>query len=290
MTALSQLSNADGGEVTEWLREKKVPGIIEAMVSHLIQTRPEDPLEAIQEWISRSPRSPDAPPAQKRRVAVYGGAFNPITNAHLSCAAQILHSGLVEEVLLVPSGNKRGDKSRMEPFHHRITMCEIALCSAFSRDFHVHVSQEEAEMEKKEGKEIQTFELLTHLTAKHPGNEYHFVVGSDWLQPQREPKQDLRDWHPELAKNFHFIVLERPGFACDFARDGYDPEHFRMLKSPGSDFNFIDSNLSSTEIRKRAARGQTGPSRALDRLHLVEGLCARGVVSYIARYNLYIGA
>jgi len=46
------------------------------------------------------------------RVAVYGGAFNPITNAHLNVASEIVHSELADEVWIVPCGN-RSDKPEL---------------------------------------------------------------------------------------------------------------------------------------------------------------------------------
>merc|ERR1719343_458085 len=51
---------------------------------------------------------PPAPP-ERIKVAVYGGAFDPITNSHLTCAAQIVHSQCADEVWLVPCG-PRPDK------------------------------------------------------------------------------------------------------------------------------------------------------------------------------------
>ena len=46
---------------------------------------------------------------EKLRVAVYGGSFDPITNAHLTCISEIIHSGSVDEVWIVPCG-PRPDK------------------------------------------------------------------------------------------------------------------------------------------------------------------------------------
>lgn len=44
---------------------------------------------------------------------MYGGAFNPITNAHLNVAAEIIHSELADEVWIVPSG-PRPDKPALK--------------------------------------------------------------------------------------------------------------------------------------------------------------------------------
>ncbi len=41
--------------------------------------------------------------ALRKRIAVLGGSFNPITNAHLSIAASVAQSGLVDEVKPFPS-------------------------------------------------------------------------------------------------------------------------------------------------------------------------------------------
>eukprot|EP01065_Artemidia_motanka_P046401 TRINITY_DN7021_c0_g1_i1.p1 TRINITY_DN7021_c0_g1~~TRINITY_DN7021_c0_g1_i1.p1 ORF type:complete len:284 (+),score=57.68 TRINITY_DN7021_c0_g1_i1:52-852(+) len=216
-----------------------------------------------------------------RRVAVYGGAFNPISNAHLTLAGQLLHSGLVDEVVIVPSGERK-DKPDMEAYHHRVTMCEIAVSSAFSRDFPVFVSSEEG----MHPGGIDTYGLLKSLSEKNSGAQFHFVVGTDWLQPNN----DLRSWHPRLAQEFNFIILERDGYPVPKDLSKEYGENFRVLKAPGTDLNFIDSNLSSTEIRKRAKAMEHDP-RVLknDRLHLIEGLVDRGVLSYIARHNLYMG-
>lgn len=53
----------------------------------------------------------------KKRVAVYGGSFNPITNAHLNCAAEIIHSKLADEVWIVPCGTRPDKYARIIPQH-----------------------------------------------------------------------------------------------------------------------------------------------------------------------------
>jgi hypothetical protein len=49
-----------------------------------------------------------------KRVAIYGGAFNPITNGHLQLATEIVHSGIVDEVWICPCG-PRPDKPNVLP-------------------------------------------------------------------------------------------------------------------------------------------------------------------------------
>jgi len=55
---------------------------------------------------------------------------------------------------------------------------------------------------------VETYELLSILQDQSPETEFHLVTGSDWLQPG----SDLRTWHKDLARDFGFIVLQRPGY------------------------------------------------------------------------------
>ena len=68
---------------------------------------------------ARSHTARNQPPSRKHSCRLsspfctftpqYGGSFNPITNAHLNCAAEIIHSKLADEVWIVPCG-ARPDK------------------------------------------------------------------------------------------------------------------------------------------------------------------------------------
>ena len=41
------------------------------------------------------------------RIGIYGGAFDPIHNGHLATVAQLLASGQVDQVVVVPSGDRQ---------------------------------------------------------------------------------------------------------------------------------------------------------------------------------------
>ena len=55
----------------------------------------------------------------RRRLALYGGAFDPIHNGHLATIALILNSGAADEVLVIPSGD-RPDKPNTIAAQHRV--------------------------------------------------------------------------------------------------------------------------------------------------------------------------
>ena len=133
---------------------------------------------------SEGPLSSHHGASQKLRVAVLGGAFNPITIGHVQLATEIVHSGLVDEAWLCPCG-PRPDKPDMKTTAvQRFTMCELAINTMVSPTFPIKVTAHEVE------ESMATYDSLCHLRERHPECEFSFVIGSDWLQPGT----DLRTW------------------------------------------------------------------------------------------------
>ena len=63
---------------------------------------------------------------RKTKVAILGGAFNPIHNGHIQLAQFVLNaSGEFDEVWLMPANNHMYNKDMASP-EHRLKMCELA--------------------------------------------------------------------------------------------------------------------------------------------------------------------
>mmetsp|Transcript_48751 Transcript_48751/g.98262 ORF Transcript_48751/g.98262 Transcript_48751/m.98262 type:complete len:246 (+) Transcript_48751:65-802(+) len=236
----------------------------------------------------------------RRRVAIYGGAFDPPTNAHMTSAAEIVHSACAEEVWLVPCG-PRPDKPKLKtPPIDRYCMCQIAVNTAFTPDFPVKVSDIECFSETA----FFTYDLLCTLRQRHPDVDFVFVIGSDWLMPTtnisswRSLNKDWKPGDPEdqksavsgdkLLAEFDFLVIKRPGF--EVARTPDDPTglarfgpRLSWMTMP-ENMNFIEGNLSSTEIRTRIPSQQDLQQSTL---RSIEGLVPLGVLAYIRRAGLY---
>eukprot|EP00930_Biecheleria_cincta_P016283 TRINITY_DN13303_c0_g1_i1.p1 TRINITY_DN13303_c0_g1~~TRINITY_DN13303_c0_g1_i1.p1 ORF type:complete len:600 (-),score=84.57 TRINITY_DN13303_c0_g1_i1:41-1840(-) len=256
----------------------------------------------------------DALQSKQNRVAIYGGAFDPVTNAHLTMAAQIVQSNCADEVWLVPSG-PRPDKPKLKtPAVDRYCMCQVAVNTVFTQDFPVKVSDEECLLDEA----LATYDLLCKLREKHPGWNFSFVIGSDWLQPgtnMAEWDSKNLDWKPgdpedqqrivtghKMLTEFDFLVVKRPGYDVDSTPD--DPTglmkfgpRMSWLKMPEG-MTFIEGNLSSSEIRKRtqaedrvqeaAQNLKTRVMSHLEALRPIEGLVPRAVLSYIRRHSFYV--
>eukprot|EP01063_Lacrimia_lanifica_P024270 TRINITY_DN3220_c0_g3_i1.p1 TRINITY_DN3220_c0_g3~~TRINITY_DN3220_c0_g3_i1.p1 ORF type:complete len:337 (+),score=93.87 TRINITY_DN3220_c0_g3_i1:57-1013(+) len=222
---------------------------------------------------------------RRRRVAVYGGAFDPVTNGHLSCAAEIVHSGIADEVLMVPCG-PRPDKPNMSTTAmDRYVMLQIAVNTSFSPGFPVRVS----DIEIYEPRAMATYDLLSSLRERNLGVDYMFVVGSDWLQSG----QDLRQWKSkggstgdQLVQEFDFLIIKRPGYDLPNDLSIFGPR-FSELSLPHG-MNYVDSSISSTEIRRRVAVSQqVRSSLSHNASTSADGLLPTGVLAYIQRAGLY---
>jgi len=240
----------------------------------------------------------------RRRVAVYGGAFDPITNAHLTAASEIVHSGSADEVWMVPCG-KRPDKPKLKTSPlDRYVMCQIAVNAAFAPDFPIRVS----DIECFEPEALYTYDLLCKLRETYPDTTFTFVVGTDWLQPNTNimtwesrnfswrpgdpPEKRLIVTGDKLLREFDFLVVFRPGHhvwkvpgdPTGLLRFG---PRLRWLTMPDG-MMFIEGNLSSTEIRKRLEQSASLRQLGANSLRGIDGLVPVGVLSYIERQALYL--
>jgi nicotinate (nicotinamide) nucleotide adenylyltransferase len=224
-----------------------------------------------------------------KRVAIYGGAFNPITNGHLQLATEIVHSGIVDEVWICPCG-PRPDKPNVLPPDMRLAMCEISINQGLSPMFPINIADHEVnhanDLADPDG-QVATYDSLCWLRETYPKHEFSFVVGSDWLQPGT----DLRTWTSKdgctgdkLVSEFDFLVAPRPGYDVEDL-SVFGPR-FKWVQLPHN-FRFSESNASSTEVRKRAKREWTADPMNGNAMQALNGLVQPGVLSFILRHRLY---
>ena len=214
-----------------------------------------------------------------KKVAVFGGAFDPVTNGHLQSFAEIINSMHYDEIWIVPSG-KRLDKPRMTKPLDRLIMLHLAVNTYYTSDFPIKILDIEIYREKP----LATYDLLCYLRNEYKDCDFTFVIGSDWLQPGT----DLRMWESQdpndetktivtgdkLINEFDFIVLYRPGYGIKDLKS-FGPR-FRMLKLPYN-MEYINTKVSSSELRNRMEKN----------LILIEGLLPRAVLDFIKRNNIY---
>ncbi|WP_129581369.1 nicotinate (nicotinamide) nucleotide adenylyltransferase [Sorangium cellulosum] len=199
--------------------------------------------------------------SEPRRVAIFGGSFNPPHVAHVLAATYAISVAPIDEVLVVPVYRHPFSKE-LAPFEHRLAMCQLALGWLPG----VSVSAVEREL----GGESLTLRTLEHLAAAHPGWAMRLLVGADVLP-------DLPRWHrfDRIEQIAPPIVLGRSGFAATAAERLDAAADPRPLLRPA---DVLLPQISSSEIRLAFAAGD---------LEAVRQRVPRDVLDYALAHGLY---
>ncbi|MFT3744764.1 MAG: nicotinate-nucleotide adenylyltransferase [Pyrinomonadaceae bacterium] len=188
-----------------------------------------------------------------RRVAVYGGSFDPPHNGHLAIAKALVAQFELDEFVFIPAFHAP-HKVRLKPTsaYDRYAM----LCLITENLPNISVSKMEIEMPERP----YSVETLGRLNAKRPNDAIFFVMGADsWMDIKT-----WREWEKVLTMSNH-IVVNRPGY--DILFDHVTDEVRERIvdlrqkaemnvggkENPRSIFitDAVEMNISATEIRKK---------------------------------------
>ena len=218
-----------------------------------------------------------------RRIAVYGGTFDPVHNGHLEVARRILKVFELDEVLFMPACvAPHKMKTRVTPAFHRYAM--LALATQDDQDLRISLAEIEAP------ERPYTIETIARVQAEcGASTRLFFVMGADsWSEITT-----WRDWQ-QLLGLCDYIVITRPGYDLSAASVPIAAENFldvrhlnhqqmaAVLSEDKTRRVFISDavmlDISATEVRAVARTG--------DREKLRE-LVAPAVADYIEKYRLY---
>lgn len=132
----------------------------------------------------------------KRRIAVFGGSFNPPHLGHRKICRYLLDRGF-EQVWIVPCYRHAFGK-RLAAFEHRFEMCELLFAGLRVRVLDV---------ERRLGGVSRTVKTLAALTDENPGCDLALVVGRDALR-------ETHKWldFPHIRKLARLVAIPRPGY------------------------------------------------------------------------------
>lgn len=188
-------------------------------------------------------------------VAVLGGTFDPVHNAHLAIAARALEALGARRVLWLPTGSPGYRRAPVAPPEHRLAMLRLAIAGEprYAID----------ERELAPGHSGYTYDTLAALRAEL-GRETPLVmlIGGDQYAK-------LAGWHRwrELFGLARFAVFARPG-------EGAGPEG--VPEGAVIQVAMAPMAVSASTIRARLARGES-----------VAGLLPAAVIEYIQLHRLY---
>lgn len=207
------------------------------------------------------------PTSRQRRVAVFGGSFDPVHNGHLFIAGEIVRGGLVDEVLFVPARTPPHKQTRiLSPSDNRMAMLREAV------NPYTEFSVSDIELVRGDSEPSYTIDTLELLGGVFPDHDLYFLLGTDSLA-------DLHTWHraAELVSRHDFLIyprgdVESPTFATLASR--FSPRLARKLVNAHLPLPAIP--VSATAVRRLA--GQHGN---------LAGMIPESVADYIGQHGLY---
>jgi len=218
---------------------------------------------------------------QPKRIAIYGGTFDPVHSGHLEIARRVTQFFGIDEFLFVPA---RVAPHKLDcevlPALHRYAMLALAT----STDSRLCVSTFELD---GPGRQFTVDTLYHFRTRFGESAELFFVMGADsWAEITT-----WREWR-RLMTLANLIVVTRPGYeisaapaTAETAASIVDLRGAREVSGaggPGSKKVFISDavmiDVAATEIRRAASEDD---NEKLNRLVPLE------VAEYIRKYRLY---
>ena len=171
-----------------------------------------------------------------RRIAMYGGSFNPIHDGHTAVAAAFVKKLKLDKLLFVPTAeppHKNADE--MVSAEHRLEMCRRAAKNI--------KKAEVSDIEINRSGKSYTVDTLRELAQLYPDSEFFLIMGADMFTTLLEWRQ------PEEI--FKLATL------CTVPRSGEDvtslSEYGEKYKAMGAKVCILDMkkiDISSTNIRR----------------------------------------
>jgi nicotinate-nucleotide adenylyltransferase len=138
-----------------------------------------------------------------KKLAFFGGTFDPVHCGHLNIATTLVDLFQLDEFIFLPSFHAPHKDSRPTSGYHRFAMLSLATAN----EERISVST----LELDHARTRYSFDTLTELISIFPNDRILFVMGADsW--------QDIRTWHrwEEVLLLTDHIVISRPGFPISF--------------------------------------------------------------------------
>lgn len=145
---------------------------------------------------------------ENKMIGIYGGAFDPIHNGHLSVMEKALEK--VDFLFVVPSYSHPFGK-KMAPFEKRYTWTTRSINDKFfeiGKGMNILVSDVEAIIASQKNGPIYTIDVLRYFEEKYklPKKEIAFIIGED----NREKLPQYKYY--EFIKEYAIEVIDEQSF------------------------------------------------------------------------------
>lgn len=202
----------------------------------------------------------------KRRIGVFGGAFDPPHLAHVALARLALSFFALDELHVVPTGHAWHKSRTLTDAALRLRMTQLA----FEDLPNVVVDDREI----LRAGPTYTIDTLQDLQAQHPGAQIYLIMGAD----QFATFERWHRWRDILEIAIICIAGRAQVNWAPGQFDAYKELEHRFLALP-----LPPIAISATQIRRLLATG-AGDAQDLQNLH---GLVPEAVARYISTHHLY---
>lgn len=196
------------------------------------------------------------------KIGLFGGAFDPVHNAHLFVAESVRVRETLERIVFLPARTAHHRQAPRASIEHRTAMLRLAIASnpAFALDL----------ADAGEDATGYTADLLPRLREKYPKDELAFITGSDSLVRSR-----WRRFDEVLTLLDRFLVAPRD----DIDRNDVDSSLHDLPKALREKVRFIDlprAPESATMVRELLEAGES-----------IRYLVPEAVWRYMIEHQLY---
>ncbi|MBO4252066.1 MAG: nicotinate (nicotinamide) nucleotide adenylyltransferase [Clostridia bacterium] len=179
-----------------------------------------------------------------KRIAFFGGTFNPVHTEHRYIAAAAVKELGLDKIIVVPTFLPPHKNVFPAKSEDRVNMLDIC----FKQDAELFKNTEISDFEIKNGGKSYSYLTAEHFKSVYPDAELFMLIGGDMLK-------DFKTWkNPErILACAKLAVVMREDCSVDIKAER---EYFK--KNFNKDFTLLDyvgKDVSSTEIRTRLAFG-----------------------------------
>ena len=193
------------------------------------------------------------------KLCVFQGTFNPIHNAHLRVAQDVVSRFNFDKLLFIPAYNPPHKFADLDFSHHRLQMVKKAVQG--------NSKFEASDIEfKRDGKSYTYLTICELYKQFEVDGKIYFIIGTDAFEK-------IESWYEvdKLKELVKFIVFVR--------EDNFEISRYDYLREKGFDFEFQllpYQDISSTELRQKILNGED-----------IDGYVAQEVKEYILKNGLY---
>lgn len=202
----------------------------------------------------------------QKKLGILGGTFNPIHEAHIAIANDVLHAFNLDAIELIPCFQPPHRETPDASPHDRLAMVTLAAQG--------HPKLNVNDFEIQQQKISYSFDTLTALHQKKPDTVFYYIIGADAFS-QFDTWQHWRNIF-SLAKivvvSRYQKAIQTPDSVADYLKQNHLESQLHFLQ-------ITPISISATQIRNAIRAGKEN----------IPGL-NKEVLNYIHEKKLYLKA